>query len=160
MFHKNNNSMIDVISHIKVFEGFRSKAYKCPSGVLTIGYGHTYGVLPNMVVNEFQATELLLFDIEISKLQLLTLHPDFLGFSLGLYWCLIDFVFNVGITKYKNSTLRKVVDSIKDCSNLTENDIASLSVQLNLWCYAKGKKLRGLEKRRSFEISLLYENEL
>ena len=26
---------------IKRFEGFRARAYRCPSGVWTIGYGHT-----------------------------------------------------------------------------------------------------------------------
>ena len=151
------SNVTNILSVIKQFEGLRLKAYKCPSGVLTIGYGHTYGVLPGMVINEFQATQLLAFDVEIVKLQLSTIHSDFYSFSDGLYDCLIDFVFNVGITKYKNSTLRKVVDSIKDYSHLTENEILSLSVQLSLWTKSKGCVLRGLEKRRNFEISLLSE---
>ena len=29
------------VNLIKIFEGCRLEAYKCPSGVLTIGYGHT-----------------------------------------------------------------------------------------------------------------------
>lgn len=148
-------------NQLKNFEGFRSKAYKCPSGVLTIGYGHTFGVIPEMDFTkdlsfEEVASSLLRYDVLISYVQLRALHPK-LVFASPLGFALTDFVFNVGITKYKNSTLRKVVDSIKDCSNLTENDIASLSVQLNLWCYSKGKKLRGLEKRRTWEISLLKE---
>ena len=32
---------IDLIKH---FEGCELKAYKCPAGVWTIGYGHTKGV--------------------------------------------------------------------------------------------------------------------
>ena len=44
---------------IKEFEGFRARAYMCPAGVWTIGYGHTRGVKAGDVVNEQQATELL-----------------------------------------------------------------------------------------------------
>ena len=34
------------INLIKEFEGCRLKAYKCPAGVWTIGYGHTSNVKP------------------------------------------------------------------------------------------------------------------
>ena len=40
------------IDLIKEFEGLRLKAYKCPGGVWTIGYGHTAGVKPGMVISE------------------------------------------------------------------------------------------------------------
>ena len=30
------------IEILKQFEGFREEAYKCPAGVLTIGYGSTH----------------------------------------------------------------------------------------------------------------------
>ena len=45
------------IALIKEFEGLRLKAYKCPGGVWTIGYGHTTGVKPGMVITEAQAEE-------------------------------------------------------------------------------------------------------
>lgn len=141
---------------LKEFEGLRLKAYSCPSGVLTIGFGHTHGVIEGMHIDINIAENFLEYDIQISVEQLYTLHSHIILGS-GLYYALIDFIFNVGFTKYKNSTLRKVVDSIKDYSHLTENDIASLSVQFNLWCYSNKKKLRGLEKRRAWEVSLLYQ---
>lgn len=47
------------IALIKQSEGFRAQAYKCPAGVLTIGYGATAGVTPEMAVTEAQATEML-----------------------------------------------------------------------------------------------------
>ena len=34
----------ECINAIKGFETLELKAYKCPAGVLTIGYGHTRGV--------------------------------------------------------------------------------------------------------------------
>lgn len=146
----------DFLLKLQEFEGLRLKAYRCPSGVLTIGYGHTHGVTPNMSITKNDAVEFLKYDLHLVRCQLIQLHPKLLVCS-GLYYALVDFVFNVGITKYQRSTLKKVVDNIKDYFCLSENDIASLSVQFNLWCYAKGKKLRGLEKRRQWEISLLNE---
>ena len=47
------------IALIIVFEGLRLKAYQCPGVVWTIGYGHTAGVKPGMVINEAQAEEYL-----------------------------------------------------------------------------------------------------
>ena len=36
---KASNRLID---KIKEFEGYKSKAYRCPAGVWTCGYGHTF----------------------------------------------------------------------------------------------------------------------
>ena len=35
---------------MKEHEGLRLKAYRCPAGVLTIGYGHTLNVKPDDVI--------------------------------------------------------------------------------------------------------------
>jgi lysozyme len=50
---------------IKQFEGLRLKAYLCPGGVWTIGYGHTSGVKSGMVITKAQAEEYLLSDIAV-----------------------------------------------------------------------------------------------
>ena len=39
---------------IKEFEGLRLVAYKCPAGVWTIGYGHTYNVKEGDVITQGQ----------------------------------------------------------------------------------------------------------
>ncbi len=57
-----------------LIEGFRAKAYRCPSGVWTIGYGTTTGVKQGMVINQNQAFKLLQDDS--SKLEL---HINKLG---------------------------------------------------------------------------------
>lgn len=146
----------DFLNKVKEFEGLRLNPYKCPSGVLTIGYGHTHGVVPGMSITNFDAEVYLNYDLHLVRNYLEFLHPNLIICS-GLFYALTDFIFNVGFTKYKNSTLKKVVDSIKDYSNLSENDINALSVQFLLWTKSKGKTLCGLEKRRMFEISLLHE---
>ena len=51
------------IELIKQFEGCRLKAYKCPAGVWTIGYGHTKGVTEGMTITEEEAEDLLKKDI-------------------------------------------------------------------------------------------------
>ena len=46
---------------IKQFEGCRLTAYKCPAGVLTIGYGHTAGVKAGQTITQEQ-TDMLAED--------------------------------------------------------------------------------------------------
>ena len=49
---------------IEKFEGCQLKAYVCPAGVLTIGYGHTGSdVKPGMTITKEQAVELLKKDV-------------------------------------------------------------------------------------------------
>ena len=52
------------IALIKRFEGFRNRAYKCPAGVWTIGYGHTKGVKAGQAITTQQAEELLQADLK------------------------------------------------------------------------------------------------
>lgn len=62
---RTNQAGIDLI---KEFEGFRSKAYYCGSGVLTIGYGHTNfagkpRIKPGDTVTRAEAEEILRRDL-------------------------------------------------------------------------------------------------
>jgi len=50
---------------IHTFEGCHLHAYKCPSSVWTIGWGHTAGVYEGMTITREQANELLEQDIRI-----------------------------------------------------------------------------------------------
>lgn len=145
---------VSFIEKIKEFEGLRLKSYCCPSGVLSIGYGHTHGVTSDMVIFEDDANFFLKYDLFLVLLQLCSFHKwnDTNLPPKGVRLALIDFVFNVGFTKYKNSSLCKKYIS-KD-----NFDISSISIQLLLWTKSNGKVLKGLEKRRAWEVSLLTEN--
>ena len=46
------------IDLIKSSEGLKLKAYLCPAGIWTIGYGFTKGVRAGMTITEEQATHL------------------------------------------------------------------------------------------------------
>ena len=126
-----------------VMEGFRAKAYRCPSGVWTIGYGTTTGVKEGMVVNQNQAFKLLQDDS--SKLERL-INKLGVDFTQNQFDAIGLFCYNCGFPAFKSSTLFKV---IKD--NRYDTRIKELWLQ---WKYSKGKVLRGLERRREVEVNL------
>ncbi len=49
----------DGLNLIKEFEGCELTAYVCPSGIYTIGYGHTGDVLPGQTITQAEADKLL-----------------------------------------------------------------------------------------------------
>lgn len=73
----------------------------------------------------------------------LALCPELEGDQLD---AIADFAYNLGLGNLKASTLRKV---------LNEGDMEEAKVQLARWVYAGGRRLRGLELRRSAEAALL-----
>lgn len=147
----------EFIAKVKEFEGLRLKAYKCPAGVLTIGYGHTHDVVNNMEITPVIAERLLFADIDIVVCQLNSLSPEF-KFNVcnsGLIYALIDFVFNIGFTRFKNSTLLKVLSSIDLTQPLSDYDVNRISKEFMRWTFSNGKSYKGLEARRSWEVSLI-----
>lgn len=132
---------------IASFEGFRNKAYRCPSGVLTIGYGHTQGVKPDDTINYAQAAKLLHEDIDKAGAVVMKCGE----LTQGQYDALVSFVFNLGETNFNKSTLRKKV-----VANKLDQTIGD---EFRRWVYSKGKKLDGLVKRREWEARRYYEND-
>ena len=136
------------IALIKEFEGLRLKAYKCPGGVWTIGYGHTAGVKPGIVISEAQAEEYL-------KADLIAFERYLNGLGLALnqnqFDALVSFIYNVGTGNFSNSTLLRKVRA-----NPQDNSI----VDEFLRCvYSKGRVLPGLQRRRLAEMKLYFSND-
>ena len=52
------------IALIKSFERCRLTAYLCPSGVWTIGYGHTAGVTRGQTITQAEADSIVRVDLE------------------------------------------------------------------------------------------------
>ena len=131
----------ECINAIKGFETLQLKAYKCPAGVLTIGYGHTRGVKEGQVITEIQADVLLKGDVLVVEKSV-----NDLGLTLtqGQFDALVDFCFNLGRTKLLNSTL-----FVKILDHAPDDEIAA---QFRRWVYGGGKKLNGLVKRREWEV--------
>lgn len=126
-----------------VMEGFRAKAYRCPSGVWTIGYGTTTGVKEGMVVNQNQAFKLLQDDsIKLERL----INKLGVDFTQNQFDAIGLFCYNCGFPAFKSSTLFRVIKN-----NRYDKRIKELWMQ---WKYSKGKVLLGLERRREVEVNL------
>lgn len=134
-----------LVEAVKGFEGLRLEAYRCPSGVWTIGYGHTSGVTQGMKVNEGWAESALKQDLNDVLKQV-----ERLGLPLktqGQIDAVVDFVFNAGCGNFRVSTLRRLIKE--------EASDDEISKQFMRWVYGtqNGKKvvLEGLKKRRAWE---------
>lgn len=127
----------DGLNLIKESEGLRLKAYKCPAGVWTIGYGHTgKDVKKGMVITEEKATELLKRDIERFERHV-SAYDKIYHFTSNEFSALVSFAFNLGsITGLTKNGTR------------TKQQIANKMLE---YCYAGGKKLNGLYTRRQKE---------
>ena len=128
------------IGKIKTFEGLRLKAYRCPAGVLTIGYGHTRGVKTGQVITEPQADTLLKGDLLPCEE-----HVKCLGVckTQGQFDALVSFTYNLGTGALGRSTL---LQKIRVGAPTKE-----IQAEFRKWVYADGKKLLGLVKRREWE---------
>ena len=131
------------IEFIKRHEGLRLKAYQCPAGVWTIGYGSTGGVRPGDVITEAQAEKLLKQDLKTAEDEI---NKHLLPLKQHQFDSLASFVFNVGIGSFRRSTLLKRLKM-----DVNHPDIVN---QFNRWVYGGDKILPGLVRRRKEEANL------
>lgn len=128
---------------IKQFEGCRLKAYRCPAGVLTIGYGHTQGVYDGQIITNSQANDYLRSDI--AKFEKSVNDLVKVKVTQNMFDALVSFTYNLGAGALKNSTLLKYLNC---------EDYEEASLEFGKWNKAGGKVLSGLVKRRSLEKKL------
>lgn len=128
---------------IKQFEGCKLKAYKCPAGIWTIGYGHTYGVTEGKTITQKEADVLLDIDYANYEQQVENLlKVDTTDNQLG---ALTSFAYNLGVFALKKSTLLKLVN---------EGKFKEAAEEFGKWTKAAGKVLPGLVARREAERKL------
>ena len=142
---------INGIKLIKEFEGCKLKAYKCPAGVWTIGYGDTTlngnSVKQGDIITQSQAETMLTetlkgYEIGITKALKKTLNQN-------QFDRLEVFAYNIGINAAKKSTLLKKV-------NANPND-KTIAEEFLKWNKANGGKiLNGLTNRRIAEAKLYF----
>ena len=126
---------------IKNFEGLRLKAYKCPAGVLTIGYGHTKNVNINDIITLEQANLYLLQDLK-GTIFCVNEYDKIYNFTQNEFDALCSFTFNCG-----KSNLNKL-------TNKGKRNKQEISEKILLYNKANGKTLNGLVKRRKAEHDL------
>lgn len=134
------------------FEGLRLQPYICPAGYPTQGYGTVFRPdgrkvsMDDPPISKETAEEWLMHELRATYLPGvlkaspgLLAHPRVLG-------AMADFAYNLGVGRYRGSTLRRRVDA-QDWNGAKE--------QLMLWTRGGGKVLPGLVKRRAAEVALL-----
>ena len=137
------------IDLIKKYEGCKLRAYKCPAGVPTIGYGHTQGVKMGMTITQAQAEAFLKDDIKPLEG---VLNAMGINYTQNQFDALSDFIFNLGVGNFNSSTLKK-----KIIAKASDVEIAE---QIIKWVNVGGKPLLGLKKRRVEEANMFLNKEM
>ncbi len=134
------------------FEGLRLQPYICPAGYPTIGYGTVFKPDGTKVTMEHPeitkeiADEWLLSELQTNYLAgVLKASPSLLARPRAL-GAMTDFAYNLGVARYRGSTLRRKID---------EQDWDGAKEQLALWTRGGGRVLPGLVRRRAAEAALL-----
>lgn len=136
----------------KRFEGLYTKPYTCPAGVPTIGYGTVWK--PDGTKVTMQDASIT---ADVAELWLIRqLQNECLPAALRMSPALIsnekalaaiaDFIYNLGASRYKTSTLRR---------RINEGDWDEARHEIKRWIRANGRVLRGLQLRREAEAALL-----
>ena len=148
------------IEMIKHHEGVRTKPYRCPALLWTVGVGHVIDpnhirvkfedrkniALPedwNRVLSMAEVDRILAEDLANFERGVLRLCPT--GLTQGRFDALVSFSFNVGLGNLQRSTIRM---------KHNRGDFEEAAEAFMQWTKAGGKELPGLVKRRKDEKAL------
>ena len=127
---------------IKLFEGFRSKAYKAVSTekYYTIGYGH-YGadIKRGQTITAEQGEQLLVNDLKKFEAKV-NEYSNRYNFNQNEFDALVSFAYNIGS-----------IDQLTDNGKRSRADIRAHWLEYNK---SGGKVLKGLTTRRTKELEL------
>lgn len=147
-----NQALILAANLCRFFEGFSSKPYICPAGYPTIGYGTVYKpdgtkvTMQDAPISRELADEWLMRELQNNYMAGVLKASPILIRNQRLLAAITDFAYNLGVGRYRASTLKRRVDA---------NDLPGIEVELKKWVRGGGKVLPGLVKRRQAEIDLI-----
>jgi lysozyme len=134
------------------FEGLVLHPYLCSAGVWTIGYGTVFKpdgtkVLPtDPPITKETAEDWLMSELRSNYMAgVLKASPGLLAHP-GALGALSSFAYNLGVPRYRASTLRRRVD---------EGDFEQARVEIMRWTRGGGRVLPGLVRRRKAESEFL-----
>ena len=132
---------------LKKFEGCKLKAYRCPAGILTIGYGHTSAagapeVTEGMTITQADAENILKTDLVKYEKPVAAMVKAEL--TQNQFDVLVDFAYNAGVGALKSSSLLKKINA---------GDFDAVPDELMKWTKGGGKVLPGLVRRRQAEAA-------
>lgn len=134
---------------VKGWEGCRLTAYRCPAGVLTIGYGHTGpDVTPGKRITQAEADTL--FEADISRFaekvaQLFNGVP----LNSNQFDALVSLSYNIGSLSVKAPTLLRMVRANPDDPAIRAEFLKHVNARVN----GVLKPLAGLVNRRTVEAN-------
>ena len=138
---------------IKHYEGYKTKPYRCPAGLWTVGYGHVINdgrVLPancNRVFLKSEIDALLTTDLKRFERGVTMYCP--VQLTQNQFDALISFSFNLGLGTLQRSKVRQ---------RINRHYIFGAGEVLLKYNTARGKVLKGLDLRRKDEYALLMSN--
>jgi len=135
---------------IKLFEGCKLAAYRCPANVVTIGWGSTLDALGKPIkmgakITQDQADALLQMEVDAKAVKVNLLIS---AVNQNMFDALVSFSFNCGLGALRGSTLLKKV-KINPYDPLIHNEFMK-------WDKVAGKPLKGLTIRREAESKLYF----
>ena len=141
--------MIYGVDLIKKYEGFRGEAYKCPAGVMTIGYGSTTYADGSPIKKGDKISEDTAEGLLIDYLNK-NVRPHLEGLSLNESQkaALESLIYNIGWGSFSKSKCFKA---------LKEKDWPTFIKEYD-WFTGGGKFLMGLAKRRTEELSIFFKD--
>ena len=151
----------EAIKMIKHHEGVRTRPYRCPASLWTVGVGHVmypeqaklpvierlqfpmkiedFRIWSNAEVDNLLAQDLARFERGVARY-----CPDAVN-SQGIFDALVSFSFNVGLGNLQRSGLRMKTN---------RGEYEDAADEFLKWTKAGGKVLPGLVKRRNDERAL------
>ena len=155
---KVSNKLIELVKH---HEGVRTKPYRCPALLWTVGVGHVidpthaavkYEERKNLPIPEGwdrilsmgEVDTILAQDLRRFERGVLRLCPAASG-NQGVFDALVSFAFNVGLGNLQRSSLRMKTN---------RGDFDEAADEFLKWTKAGGRVLPGLVKRRNDERAL------
>lgn len=131
------------VSFIQQWEGTEQTAYLDSVGVPTICTGSTRNVFIGQKATLAECEKRLVEDTTYAGKAIARCTTAKL--TQQQYDALVSFAFNVGGSAYCSSTMARKINN---------GDCFGAAKEFPRWSYAKGKKLRGLERRRIAEMNV------
>ena len=133
---------------IKEFEGFYSKAYRCPAGVWTIGYGTTdsdksitgTSIYPGLTISEAKASEWLKKSVDLKYGKNVNKFDHIYHWTQNEFDAMVSFAYNLGS-----------IDGLCKNGQRSKAQIAEAMLQ---YVHGGGRVLPGLVRRRRMERDL------
>lgn len=141
--------MLTIQEVIQSFEKFEPKPYLCAGGHQTVGYGHRIWSHENFkkAISQKMAEELLEEDLWRFSI---ILHREIKQpLLVHEHAALLSFIFNVGPAAFYRSSLKQKIN---------RGDFKGAGQEFPKWVWCRGRKLRGLLRRRLFEKKIFEGN--